>query len=304
MAGVFSTGVARHSIYSVERPSGNRYVNASSANQYAVAGPVGAAALADDPPEFQRFLSGTAPISLDGIDWDTIAAHPLPDDVVRILLYMQDVESHTVVFPRTIFSQRAVNDDIIGTFLICWLYEEGMHGRALAKFLAHAGHPVPERTRPRTTFMDHVDRTITTLLSAAWKDFLALHMAWGAVHECTTIHAYQRLMSMNEHPILNDLLRRIVYDEARHFSFYMWQARERLARPGVARLVRAIMDRMYAPVGSNHQTDQLACWVSACLFDGEAGRAAAQRVDRTISTLPGFSDAALLGNWLARKVYH
>lgn len=264
----------------------------------------GGATLAGDPPEFQRFMAGSAPISLEGIHWARIADFPLPENVTRILTYMQDVESHTVVFPRTIFSQQAVNDDIVGTFLVCWLYEEGMHGRALAKFLDHAGHPVPARTRKRTTLMDHVDRSATTILAAVWKDFLAMHMAWGAVHECTTIHAYQRLMEMNNHPVLNELLKRIVYDEARHFSFYMWQAKLRLAEPRVQRRVRAIMDRMYVPVGASHQPDELACWVSAQLFDSEQGRKAATRVDHAISGLPGFADAKLLGNWLSRKVYH
>jgi hypothetical protein len=265
--------------------------------------PVGGALLPEDPPEFQRFIAASRPLNLNGIDWDEIPSHPIPDDILRILLYMQDVESHTVVFPRTIFSQRAVDDEIVGTFLICWLYEEGMHGRALAKFLASAGHPVPPRPKGRTTLMDHVDRTLTTLLAAAWKDFLALHMAWGAVHECTTIHAYQRMMQCNEHPILNELLKRIVADEARHFSFYMWQAERRLAKPGAQRMVRAIMDRLYVPVGINHQPDELARWVTGYLFDGKDGRAAAGRVDRTIAKLPGFSDASLLCDWLARKVY-
>lgn len=265
---------------------------------------VGGVGLAQDAPEFQRFITGSAPIALEGINWEAIPDHPIPEDVLRILTYMQDVESHTVVFPRTIFSQQAVNDETVGTFLVCWLYEEGMHGRALAKFLESAGHPVPERTRKRTTFMDHIDRTTTTVMAALWKDFLALHMAWGAVHECTTIHAYRRLIGMNDHPELNTLLRRIVYDEARHFAFYMWQAEQRLARPGVARIVRIIMDRLYTPVGAAHQPDDLACWVSACLFDGEEGRVAARRVDSTIAKLPGFSDAALLGNWLTQKVYH
>jgi hypothetical protein len=68
-------------------------------------------------------------------------------------------------------------------------------------------------------------------------------------------------------------------------------------------MVRAIMDRLYVPVGTNHQPDELARWVSGYLFDGEEGRAAARRVDRTIAKLPGFSDASLLGDWLARKVY-
>ncbi|NNC77532.1 MAG: acyl-ACP desaturase [Woeseiaceae bacterium] len=264
----------------------------------------GGAVLPLDPPEFQRFISASRPLELDGIDWDAIPAHEIPPDILKILAYMQDVESHTVVFPRTIFSQRAVDDEIVGTFLICWLYEEGMHGRALAKFLDCAGHTVEPRPQGRTTFMDHIDRTMTTLLAAAWKDFLAMHMAWGAVHECTTIHAYQRLMQCNDHPVLNELLRRIVADEARHFSFYMWQAENRLAKPSVQRKVRAIMNRLYSPVGTNHQPDELARWVSGYLFDGPEGRAAASRVDRTISKLPGFADAKLLGNWLSRKVYH
>ena len=262
----------------------------------------GGVLLPSDPPEFQRFIAGSRPLELAGIDWDAIPSHPLPDDILRILAYMQDVESHTVVFPRTIFSQRAVDDEIVGTFLICWLYEEGMHGRALAKFLACAGHPVQAR-ESRTTFMDHIDRTLTTLLAAAWKDFLAMHMAWGAAHECTTIHAYQRLVQSNDHPVLNELLKRIISDEARHFSFYMWQAERRLASRKVQRRVRAIMDRMYAPVGTNHQPDELARWVSGYLFDGEQGRAAAERVDRTISKLPGFEDARLLCGWLEKKVY-
>jgi hypothetical protein len=264
---------------------------------------MGGAVLPSDPPEFQRFIAGSRPLELAGIDWDAIPSSPLPADVLRVIAYMQDVESHTVVFPRTIFSQRAVDDEVVGTFLICWLYEEGMHGRALARFLDCAGHPVESRPKGRTTFMDHIDRTLTTLLASVWKDFLAMHMAWGAVHECTTIHAYQRLVQSNEHPVLNELLKRIIADEARHFSFYMWQAEQRLERPAVQRRVRAIMDRMYVPVGVNHQPDKLAKWVSAYLFDGEQGRAAAERVDRTIARLPGFADARYLGGWLSREVY-
>jgi len=263
----------------------------------------GGTALPGDPPEFARFLADSRPIDLAGIDWDAIPAHPVSEDVLRVLSYMQEVESHTVVFPRTIFSQRAVDDEIVGTFLVCWLYEEGMHGRALARFLARAGRPVAPRRNGRTTVMDRIERVMTTAVAAVWRDFLALHMAWGALHECTTIHAYQRLMEQNDHPVLNELLARIVRDEARHFSFYMWQARTRLAEPGVSRAVRAIMRRRYVAVGATHQPDALARWVSGFLFDGEAGRAAARRVDRTFGKLPGFEGERFLEGWLERNVY-
>lgn len=99
-----------------------------------------AVSLPGEPREFQRFIGKSQPLDLNGIDWLSIPSHPLSDDLLRVLAYMQDVESHTVVFPRTIFSQRAADDPLVGTFLICWLYEEGMHGRALAKFLDCAGH--------------------------------------------------------------------------------------------------------------------------------------------------------------------
>ena len=162
----------------------------------------------------------------------------------------------------------------------------------------------PAAYSARTTLRDRIDRTVTRMMSAWWKDFLALHMTWGAVHECTTIQAYRRLAEQNDHPILNELLRRIIRDEARHFAFYMWQAEQRLAEPRVARIVRGIMNRFYTPVGSSHQPDELACWVSGFLFDGKDGRVAAKHVDQSIARLPGFSDATLLGDWLDRKVYN
>lgn len=263
----------------------------------------GGTSLRDDPPQFQRFMNGSRPIDLEGIDWEAIPAYPLPHDVVKVLAYMEDVESHTVIFPRTFFSRRALEDPFLGPFLICWLYEEGMHGRALAKFLASAGHPVAPRTRPRTTLRDRIDRAVTKTLSAGWKDFLALHMAWGAAHECTTIHAYRRLVDQSDHPILNELLQRIIRDEARHFAFYMWQAEQRLVRANVVGVVRGIMDHFYTPVGYSHQADKLARWVSGFLFDGDDGRKAAKHVDASIAKLPGFADATLLYRWLERNVY-
>jgi hypothetical protein len=264
----------------------------------------GAAVLPGDPPQFRRFMSGTRPIDLTGIDWDAIPDHPLQPDVLRVLIHMQDVESHTVVFPRTIFSRRALADEYIGPFLICWLYEEGMHGRALARFLHCAGQKISPAVMGRTTLRDRVDRLVTGAIAAAWPDFLALHMTWAAAHESTTIQAYHRLIQSNDHPILNELLRRIMRDEARHLAFYLWQSEQLLARPRVARIVRRIMERFYTPVGTSHQPDAASRWVSGFLFDGDEGRAAVRQVDRTIAKLPGFRGATLLNPWLERHVYN
>ena len=49
---------------------------------------------------------------------------------------MQDIETHTIVYLRTILATRAIDDPEVATFLACWFYEETFHGRALARFLA------------------------------------------------------------------------------------------------------------------------------------------------------------------------
>ena len=60
----------------------------------------------------------------DWIDWSAAAAAPLPGEALRTLRYMQDIESHTIVYLRTLLSTRAIDDPHVATFLACWLYEE------------------------------------------------------------------------------------------------------------------------------------------------------------------------------------
>ena len=56
-------------------------------------------------------------------------------------------------------------------------------------------------------------------------------MTWGAINELTTLTGYRRLAAVAGHPVLSDLLDRIVLDESRHFFFYYRQAEIRLERP-------------------------------------------------------------------------
>lgn len=84
---------------------------------------------------------------LSGIDRAAVPRHPLARGTVRTLRYMQDIETHTVVYLRTLLATRAIDDPDIATFLACWFYEETAHGRALARILEAAGHPVAPRVR-------------------------------------------------------------------------------------------------------------------------------------------------------------
>ena len=217
---------------------------------------------------------------------------------------MQDIESHTIIYLRALLATRAVDDPEVATFLACWLYEETFHGMALARFVAAAGHPLGARPRPRgrEPLSRQLESGATAMLSRIWPDFCAVHMTWGAINELTTLTGYRRLATVARHPVLSDLLERIMLDESRHFFFYYRQAEIRLRRPAVARTARFLVDRFWAPVGSGAQPREELGFMARYLFSGPEGRAAARKVDDTIRRLPGFASAQLLEAWMDRHV--
>lgn len=82
----------------------------------------------------------------------------------------------------------------------------------------------------------------TMIGSALARDFVAIHMMWGAVNELTTLTAYYALIRRSDHPVLHQLLRKVIQDERRHFAFYRAQAKARLERSRAAqRMVRWAM---------------------------------------------------------------
>jgi hypothetical protein len=254
-------------------------------------------------PDIEAYASRSKALDLTGIDWDAIPAHPLPPEAVRCLRYMQDIESHTIVYLRSLLATRAIDDPEVAVFLACWFYEETWHGRALARFLAAAGHDVVQRERSRRTLSQQIEAVLLARVAQVWPDFVALHMVWGAINELTTLTGYRRLAELAGHPVLTELLSRIVRDESRHFGFYFQQAAQRFARsPRAARVARFFVDLHWRPVGAGVQPDAELHALARYLLTGPAGRAAARRVDATIRTLPGFGDVALLEAWLDRTI--
>ena len=77
----------------------------------------------------------------------------------------------------------------------------------------------------------YVSHIGTLLGSALFRDFVAVHMTWGAVNELGTLTGYHRIIAKTEHPVLIQLLQAVIEDERRHFAFYRAQAGMRLARP-------------------------------------------------------------------------
>ena len=190
--------------------------------------------------DIDAYLARSGALDLSGIDWARVPRHRLPPEAIRTLKYMQDIESHTIVYLRSLLATRAIDDPDVARFLACWVYEESFHGLALERFLAAAGHPVGPRPTPHgaESPAQWLEARVTALLSRVWPDFCAVHMTWGAINELTTLTGYRRLAALAGHPVLSELLERITRDESRHFFFYYRQAELRLRRPAVARVAR------------------------------------------------------------------
>src|SRR4029078_4765685 len=146
---------------------------------------------------------------LTGIEWSRIPDHPLSTGDVMCLHYMMDIETHTVISLRALLPPRVAVDPKITAFLSCWVYEELWHGEAFSDFLRAYGIEVPaepklpDGTTPMTTrpnrvkqFRERMGRGPQLFLlpplfgSLVMRDFVALHMTWGAINELTTLTGY------------------------------------------------------------------------------------------------------------------
>ncbi len=257
--------------------------------------------------DLDRYLRGSRKVDLGGVEWDRVREHPLTPSEARCLAYMMDIESHTVIFLRDLLATRAANEPDVTAFLSCWAYEELWHGEAFSRFLGEAGYelgpdgervfgdsPFPSRYARNSRIREllggkgtwsHVGSMVGSMLV---KDFVAVHMAWGAANELSTLQSYHRIIARTEHPVLAQLLQAIIKDERRHFAFYRSQARLRLSRsPNARKVVRWALQHVWAIVGTGVRPQAETDHAVLTLFGDADGLAAAKEMDRTMSELPG-----------------
>lgn len=272
------------------------------------------AAIATTEFDLDRYLRASKRVDLSGVEWELIGRTPLPVEHARCLTYMMDIETHTAIFLRDLLATRAAFDADVTAFLSCWAYEEVWHGEAFSRFLGEAGYklapdrivvaaddPYPSRTDRAARIRRAVGRKgyvshIGTLIgSAVFKDFVAIHMTWGAANELTTLTAYHRLIAKTEHPQLVQMLRAIIKDERRHFAFYRSQARMRLASSAAARrITRWAMEHLWAPVGTGVRPQSETDFVATYLFGDEDGRGPLLEMQATMAELPGLGGSRFL----------
>lgn len=270
--------------------------------------------------DLDRYLRASKKLDLGELDWGRIPDHPLSDGDVMSMHYMMDIETHTVIYLRDLLGTRAANDPQVTAFLACWVYEELWHGEAFSDFLRAYGIEVPAEPKlpdGSTALPTRVKRThrlreelgvghrlslIPTMLgSMVFRDFVALHMTWGAINELTTLTAYHQLIRRSSHPVLHQMLRRVIQDERRHFAFYRAQGSARLAAAPrrTRRVVRWVFENLWTAVGAGVKSQEEVDALTLYLFGDEPeGREAIREIDRTVAEIPGLEGLTLLEDHL------
>jgi hypothetical protein len=243
--------------------------------------------------ELDRYLRASKKLDLTGVDFDRVQDYPLSAAEIRCLTYMMDIEAHTVIYLRDLLSTKAANDPDVTAFLSLWVYEEFWHGEALAAFLRAAGVEYPtQRTTRIREYAGAGKAVVNGLKMVAGKllgDFVAVHMTWGAMNEISTLSGYQQMIARTKHPVLVQLLGRIIKDERRHFAFYYNQARTRLeGNRRAQRLVHWALGAFWTPVGTGVRPLEETDYVVCRLFGDE------QEMEREMSKLPGLNGMRLM----------
>jgi len=252
----------------------------------------------------ERYKEESKKLDTTGIAWNAVAEHPLSKGDLFCLHYMMDIENHVPLYLSHLLVTRACMDPILTAFLACWNYEELWHGENLGKLLNLYGIEFDTQDRianVRANLGVQNSLSILSTMAGSWllKDFSAVYLTIGAINELSTLTGYGALIRKSGHPVLKDLLGRIIKDERRHFAFYYNSSKEWLADNTTAqRLDRWMLDRVWVPVGQGvkklEEVDALAMY----LFDDEQGEEELLALDEKIGKLPGLSGIKLMSKAL------
>ncbi len=246
----------------------------------------------------ERFVSLSKAVDTSDIDWDYVAQVGVTDDEARVLRYMADTESHTIIYLRDVLAGHTAKDPEIAAFMSCWVYEEFNHGRAIDRFLTACGRP-PEKGQytkvaESTGWEEGLEAFFTLSLPHLTPHFAAVHMAWGAIDEMMAAMAYIQLSQYTRNRELSKLLLRMAKDERRHQSFYFHQAERRMQHPLGRYIARLGLEWLWSPVGIGvGGTEDDLAFIAWMLLDCERGRDELRHNDRMMGRLPGMEGCTL-----------
>jgi hypothetical protein len=252
----------------------------------------------------ERYKEESKKLDTAGVAWDAVTANPLSKGDLFCLHYMMDIENHVPLYLSHLLVTRACMDPILTAFLACWNYEELWHGENIGKFLNLYGIEFDTQERianVRANLGLQNSVSLMSTMAGSWllKDFSAVYLTIGAINELATLTGYGALIRKSQHPVLKDLLGRIIKDERRHFAFYFNSAREWLTGNEKAqRMDRWMLNRIWVPVGQGVKKLEEVDALALHLFDDEQGEEELLNLDEKIGKLPGLSGIKLMSKAL------
>lgn len=241
--------------------------------------------------DLDKYLKNSKHVDISDLDLSQAANYPLTEDEIHCLTYMMDIESHTIVYLRSILGTCAIEDPETTAFLSCWAYEEFFHGRAIAQFLTACGIPFSSdriaEVQRGTSWKKWLKDMGASLVCQCSRHFHAAYLTYGAISELSTLEGYGVLAARTSNPILSEILKRLAKDERRHYSFYYNKAFVELRARGAQKLTSFIIRHFWLPVGGGVKPEHEVNWILSYILCGPGGAQVAQRIDSTIAKLPG-----------------
>jgi rubrerythrin len=257
-------------------------------------------------PDFDRYISVSAKIETNDLDWAAAKQIGLTEDERFVLTYFSDIESQTIRYLRMLLQMKIAFKPDVSAFLTTWNYEEFFHGYELANLLAECGHKLEEnrveQVKGRARLNEWLEMLFAPLLSKIfYHQFPAVYLSFGAIQEMTTLRGYERLRSVTKNPVLKTLCERIAKQERRHFAWYFNHARELLQQSrGAQRLARKLLEFNWVPVGAGVKTPSEVNRLFSVVFPGEFGRKLVREVDAKMASLPGMEGIRLMEPYFER----
>ena len=252
----------------------------------------------------ERYKEESKKLDVAGVAWEEVTASELSKGDLFCLHYMMDIENHVPLYLSHLLVTRACMDPILTAFLACWNYEELWHGENIGRFLNLYGIEFDTQdrianVRANLGFQNSVSLMSTMAGSWLLNDFSAVYLTIGAINELATLTGYGALIRKSGHPVLKDLLGRIIKDERRHFAFYFNSAKEWLTGNEKAqRMDRWMLNRVWVPVGQGVKRLEEVDALALHLFDDEQGEEELLTLDEKIGKLPGLSGIKLMSKAL------
>jgi rubrerythrin len=250
--------------------------------------------------DLEKYIKNSKHVDISDIDLADAKNYPLTPDEIHSLTYMMDIESHTIVYLRSILSTCAIEDADTTAFLSCWAYEEFFHGRTIGQFLSACGIPFSHdriaEVQRGTSWKEWLKDMGASMVCQFSRHFHAAYLTYGAISELSTLEGYGVLAARTANPILAEILKRLARDERRHYSFYYNKACIELAPRAAQRLTTFIIKHFWLPVGGGVKPDHEVDWILDYMLSGNEGLQVARRIDQTIAKLPGLE-------WFDRMEY-